>query len=466
MECSVRSIALNKFVKYFDGQWQGITTASDGACYFGASTHSPQHGSSFFKFEPSTNKLTVLAEDMTQICGEDLTKTPPQGKIHSPIVEFEGWLYYTTHLSNYWDEAMDRYTGAHVLGYELSTGNFRDFGVVHPRYTIYSAINVDTINRKLYVFAVPFARADVEKDGSHLHQIDIETGGNVDLGLVGQKQQSCTYYFFIDEAGNCWFTLWKNHWPLSWDHGDLYKFDAKAKAIKLYKNVLPSGKLAPDGAPAPAKLNTERSWSWLATLPGNRKCLFTTGCFGGGDERLWIFDPEKNIEKGEAFQPLAYIGTTFLSNAFDGKDRVYFVQYNNLEEARAYWSEAVRDYPREDIDFDDTLHLRSVSIDPNGDGTVTDHGKIVDGENRRVTMIESLAADSKGNVYMQGTWNSLTEEESSHQYVWPELTEYYAGMGYTPLLKSYKDAKDYDFKVMHRGQFFSSVNVAKDTGAK
>ena len=111
MECLVRSIALNKIVKYFDGQWQGIIAASDGASYFGASTHSPQHGSSFFKFEPGSEKLTVLAEDMTRVCSEDIARTPPQGKIHSPIVELDGWLYFTTHLSNYWDAAMDKYTG-------------------------------------------------------------------------------------------------------------------------------------------------------------------------------------------------------------------------------------------------------------------------------------------------------------------------------------------------------------------
>ncbi len=464
MKCTVQSFSLNKIVKYFDGQWQGMTAASDGVCYFGASTHSPVHGSSFFKFEPTTKKLSVLAEDMTQICGEDLTKTPPQGKIHSPIVELEGWLYFTTHLSNYWDAAVDKYTGAHVIGYQLSTGKFKDFGVVRQRFTIYSAINVDKINRKLYVFAVPFAKADVEKDGSHLYQIDIDTGEKVDLGLVGQREQTCSYWFFIDDKGNCWFTLWKNHWPLSWDHGDLYQFDASAKAINCYKNVLPLGKLAPDGVPAPEKLQSERSWSWAESLPGNKRCLFTTGCLGGGDERLWIFDPSKNIENGDAFQPFAYIGSTFLANAYDNKDRLYFVQYNNLDDARTYWTEAVRDYVRRDIDFDDHLHLRSISIDSGTENRVVDHGRIVDGENRRVTMIESLAADDKGNVYMQGTWDASTVEESSLQYVWPELTEYYDEMGYTPVLESYKDAKNYDYKVMHRGQYFSYVNVARSKG--
>jgi hypothetical protein len=347
------------------------------------------------------------------------------------------------------------------MGYDLSTGKFRDFGIVHKRYTIYSAINVDRVHRKLYVFAVPFASADVERDGSHLYQIDIDSGEIAHLGLVGQKQRGCCLWFFVDDRGNCWFTLWKNHWPLSWDHGDLYQFDVNTREIKCYKDVLPSGKLAPDGASVQANLNAERSWSWADALPGNKQCLFTTGCLGGGDERLWIFDPRKNIENGEAFQPFAYIGSTFLANAFDQQDRLYFVQYKNLGDARIYWGEAVRDYPREDIDFDDALHLRSVSIDPAGDRSVTDHGKIVDGENRRVTMIESLAADKNGNVYMHGTWDALTAEESSHQYVWPELTEYYDEMGYSPLLKTYKDAQNYDFKVMHRGQFFSYVNVGR-----
>ena len=461
MECRVHSIALNKFVKYFDGQWQGMIAASDGACYFGASTHSPLHGSSFFKFEPVTRKLTVLADDMTRVCAEDLTKTPPQGKIHSPIVEFDGWLYLTTHLSNYWDEAMDRYTGAHVIGYELSTGKFRDFGIVRGRYTIYSAINVDRKHRKLYVFVVPFARADVEKDGSHLYQIDLETGAKTDLGLVGQKQRSCCLWFFVDDRGDCWFTLWKNHWPIAWDHGDLYQYDTKAQALKCYKDVLPIGKLAPDGAAAQEKLNAERSWSWAEALPGNRECLFTTGCLGGGDEQLWIFDPRKSIEKADAFRPLAYIGSTFMGNAFDQRDRFYFAQYKKLADARVYWAEAVRDYLREDVGFDDDMHLRSVNIDPASDKRVIDHGKVVDEENRRVTMIESLAADKEGNVYLHGTWDSLTPDEATHQYVWPELTQYYDEMGYAPLLKNYKGAQNYQYKVMHRGQFFAHVNVAR-----
>jgi hypothetical protein len=462
MECSVQSIALNRIVKYYDGQWQGMLAASDGACYFGASTHSPKHGSSLLKFEPETMKITVLAEDMTKICSENLNETPPQGKIHSPIVEFDGWLYFTTHLSNYWESAVNKYTGAHVIGYELSTGNFRDFGIVQKRYTIYSAINVDKINKKLYVFSVPMAKDDIEKDGCHLYQIDIETAEKTDLGLVGQKGSSTSYWFFIDNMGNCWFTLWKNHWPLSYDHGDLYQYDANAKVLNCYKNVLPYGKLAPDGLPAAEKLKTERSWSWLEALPGNKQCLFTMGWLGGGDERLWIFDPSKSIENGDAFQPIAYIGATFLSLAFNNKDRVYFIQYKSLNDSRVHWTEAIRDYQREDIKFNDELHLRSIGTDPNEDNIVIDHGRIVDQDNRRVTMIESLAVDNKNNIYMQGTWDSLSAEESSYQFYWPELAEYYVELGYPGVCKTYNNLKHYEHNLLSRGQFFSFVNISAD----
>ena len=459
MDCTVHSLALNKIVKYFDGQWQGMATASDGACYFGASTHSPLHGASFFKYEPASRKLTTLAEDMTEVCGEDRTRTPPQGKIHSPIVECDGWLYFTTHLSNYWQEAIDSYTGAHVVGYELVTGRFRDFGIVRENYSIYSAIDVDRVNKKLYVFVVPWRTADVEGDASHLYQLDIATGDKRDLGRVPSRGRGSCIWFFIDAKGDCWFTLWKHHWPLPGDEGDLYQYDARVGAIRCHKAVLPAGRLAPDGAPAPEPLRSEKSWTWVRPLAGNKKCLFTMGWLGGGDERLWMFDPDKDLRSGKAFQPVAYIGATFHSVAYDGKDRVYYVQWRDLNDARTHYTEATRDYVREDIRFDDQLHLRSVSIDSGAGGRIVDHGRIVDQDKRHLTMVESMAADDKGNVFMHGSWDARSPEEASYAYIWKELLEYLSDLGFSNVRKTLQVPQDRAHKLLHRGQFFSHANV-------
>jgi hypothetical protein len=102
--CEVTSYSMNKICKEWDGQWQGIGIASDGNCYFGTSTHSSGHGAGFHRYDPGTKEHTVIAEDMTVICGEEFSGSQ-QGKIHSPIIELDGWLYFTTHLSNYWPPA-------------------------------------------------------------------------------------------------------------------------------------------------------------------------------------------------------------------------------------------------------------------------------------------------------------------------------------------------------------------------
>jgi hypothetical protein len=216
------------------------------------------------------------------------------------------------------------------------------------------------------------------------------------------------------------------------------------------------GKLAPDGTAAPHELSTERSWTWAEELPSSRQCLFAMGWLGGGDERLWRFDPSQDIAGGDAFQPIGYIGATFLSVACN-KDRVFFIQYKNLHDARTHWTEVIREKEPQAIDFEDELHLRSIAICPSADNRVVDHGRIVDRQGRQPTMIEALAADDHGNVFMLGSWNALSADEASHQYVWPGLKDFYADK-----CDTYKDIEPHTYKVMHRGQFFSHANVSAD----
>ncbi len=403
--CHATSFPMNKICKEWDGQWQGIGVASDGNCYFATSTHSRGHGAGFHKYDPKTKKHTLIAEDMTLVCGEGDIPSQ-QGKIHSPVVEYDGWIYFATHLSNYWPEGIEVYPGAHVLGYELATGKFRDFGIIKKRYSIYSAVNVDPERKKLYVFVSPFQKDLIKNDGAHLYSVDIVTGEKKDLGQLTRGELGANFWFFIDNKGNCWFTLWKmleHTKPSGRDRGNLYCYSPEAGKIITYEDVLPKGEYI-DGTPVTDEhLLDSRAWTWAAALPGREKCLFTMGMLGGGDERLWIFDPSKNIEKGKAFKPIAYIGSTFLETALGG-DRVYFVQYGDLEIQRTQVAEFNRDKDPDVDGYDDYLHLRSVSIAPGSDYKVTDHGAIIDQEGRTPRMINSLAADDQGRVYMMGSW--------------------------------------------------------------
>jgi hypothetical protein len=440
-EYKIYSISMNKICKEWDGQWQGMTVASDGNCYFSSSTHSKGHGAGFHKFNPETYEHTMLAEDMTYVCGEESTGSQ-QGKIHSPVVECDGWLYFTTHLSNYWKEGIEKYTGAHALGYELSTGKFRDFGIVKPRYSIYSAIGVDPVRKKLYVFVVPFLPELYESDGCHLYSIDIASGEKQDLGLVVKGRRAASFWFYVDNNGNVWFTLWKKHYTYENDRGNLYVYRPDKGMIDTYVDVLPKGKLI-DGTPVTDEYNlSQRAWTWLQALPGRGKCYFTMGALGGGDERLWLFDPSKKIETGEAFQELASIGSNYFQTAVGG-NRLYFVQYADLNDERALFSEDVREIDPSSKEYvERKLHLRSISLEEGKDhNSITDHGEIVDQDGRAARMIMSMTADDKGRVYMYGSWHVKSFKEATLQYL---LFEYPNGDLY---------------RLVKRGEFFAVANT-------
>ncbi len=164
------------------------------------------------------------------------------------------------------------------------------------------------------------------------------------------------------------------------------------------------------------------------------------GAWGGGDERLWIFDPSKDIKSGEAFQPIASIGSTFLHTALGG-DRVYFVQYADLQDERTKGAEFERERDPDVVGYNESLHLRSVSITGGPNQKVTDHGKIVDHEGRACRFINSLAADNKGRVYMNGSFYVNSPKEASLQI----------------LFQSHPGENIY--KLVKRGEFFAATEL-------
>ena len=440
MKNKVYSISMNKICKEWDGQWQGMAVASDGNCYFGSSTHAKSHGAGFHKFDPRTYRHTMLVEDMTYQCGEqDLPFQ--QGKIHSPIVECDGWLYFCTHLSNYWKEGIEAYPGAHVFGYEMATGEFRDFGIVKERYSIYSAIAVDPVLKKLYVFSVPFVPELYKEDGCHLMSIDIATGEKKDCGKVVDGRLGASFWFFVDKDSNVWFTLWKRNYVYENDFGNLYCYNPEADSIKVYDNVLPMGQLI-DETPVSEARNEQRAWTWLSPFPGRDKCYFIQGTLGGGDERLWIFDPSKDIVSGEAFEPVAYIGSSYFETA-EGGDRLYFCQYEDLEDARTLFSEDEREVdPDSEGYVDRRIHLRSISLTDEGlHREIKDHGPLVDQDGRPALMIMSMAADADGHVFVYGSWRPNSFKEATLQYL---LFEYPNGDLY---------------RLLKRGEFFAVIDT-------
>jgi len=428
--CITYTVPLNKISPYYDGQWQGIIAASDGACYFGSASHTLVHGGGFFRFNPGNQEFEVLTDDFTKLVGDDLSEHTPQGKCHSPIIETDGTLYLATHLAAYWTDVLDKYAGSYLLSYNLKDKKWTNYGINKPRFTTYSAIEIDPARQKAYVMLVPFAPEDTA-EGSHLFEVNLRTKERRDLGRLSQGRAS--FWFYLDDTGKLWTSIWKGK-------SVLHCYDPELDSILTYQNVFPEPRLAPDGNLAVKPTNKEISWTWATPIDGRRKCLFTMGDQGGGDERLWLFDSHKDIASGAAFTPICFVGNTFLSVAIGG-DRLYFIQRAINTSSRGYSNEDNWDLEPDKKGYHpNNLHLKSLSWNLNDNHDIVDHGRIIDDAGRTPGMIESLAADKNCNVFMSGSWLIKSGDQPTLQY-------------------NYDEKK---FNALKRGEFFAWTNVSKD----
>lgn len=350
---------LNRRVRMLDGQWQGVSLASDGRVYFFGGSHSAGVSAPFFRYDPASNAVTLLALDMTRVCGEDPAKTPTQGKVHSNILEHKGWLYFGTHLSDYSPEGRAAYTGGHLVGYEIGTGRFRDFGVIHRNYTNYSAIGLDPLRDLIYFYATPFGTGD----GPHLHRIDIGSGENRDLGLVapwdGQGHGQPCQHLHIDARGDCWFTLRGEH--------ALFVARGDTGTIERHDGVLPGG---------------ADQWYCLRTIDANRSLAVLPDGF-------YVFDSRDFGGAKSAFTLFKTIGTpgfTWAYVAVDGK--------------RIYWNSR----SQKELESTGRHETRIWSTAWSDPGETVDHGAIADAEGRSPWFVGDLVSDGKGRLYTAGRW--------------------------------------------------------------
>jgi hypothetical protein len=353
----VKSWNLCEYQRALDGQWQGSLVASDGNCYFASSTHGGRTGAMFFKFDPRAQQITPLCKDLTVICGEDPARHKPQGKVHSDIAEMDGWLYFGTHLSYYYSKPAGQYTGSHLVGFEMATGTFRDFGVIHPEYTNYSGLAGDPRNKRVYMYVVD--PQETSGKPSYLYRINLPEGTKRKVGeLPAGGFASSVAHMFVDRDGNCWFAV---------KGGRLAKYDPLKDKTELM-----------EGAAGAGPRGTSLHMRWVQAMPG--KNLAAASMDGGA--KVGIFDP---AAKADRFRAVAETGGGNSAAVLAG-DVVYFVQ---AEDGKAQGSSPKR--------------LKAVNLAAAAPGVV-DYGRIADQDGRTPMRIPSLAADAEGRVYMTGDW--------------------------------------------------------------
>jgi hypothetical protein len=145
--------------------YNAISVASDGNIYYVLSSDSIDQGGKMYVYNPFTDQIKYLG-DLTEICGEKPGKSIPQGKSHVEFYEYQGKLYFATHIGVYEmiggierlpenpPEGYSLYPGGHILSYDLQTGEFEDLATA-PEGEGVVTMTMDTESAHIYAITWP-----------------------------------------------------------------------------------------------------------------------------------------------------------------------------------------------------------------------------------------------------------------------------------------------------------------------
>jgi hypothetical protein len=116
-----------------DCNYHSLTSASDGMLYFTVCTHNEEESPRIYRFDPTEQRITLIAK-LADVLNQDVTKQVPDGKIHTPLIEHDGFLYFATHTAYYTGNLPNMtppagrapYAGGHFMRYNLGSGEFED----------------------------------------------------------------------------------------------------------------------------------------------------------------------------------------------------------------------------------------------------------------------------------------------------------------------------------------------------
>jgi hypothetical protein len=167
--------------------FNGMLAASDGKIYYVLCANTIDTGARMYSYDPAANRIKLLG-DLTEASGEKGLKTIPQGKSHVNFVEWQGKLYFATHVGYYSiQDGKERmgvpppgykpYPGGHFLAYDMASGMFEKLATAPPEQGIIS-MNMDTKRGRLYGLTWPngyFLRYDLKsKDLKNLGPVSKE----------------------------------------------------------------------------------------------------------------------------------------------------------------------------------------------------------------------------------------------------------------------------------------------------
>ena len=360
-----------------DCNYHSITAASDGRIYFTVSVHHIDHAAILYQFDPKSETIRNLG-NMTAACGEKLGINIPQGKVHTPLYEYRGKLFFSTHLSWYRDglpnpdsQGRGPYSGGRFMAYDLETGTYHAYPGTYKAEGIIG-MTMDLQRGILYGITWP---------GAHLVTMDLAneqfrywgpTQGDGEWDQDANFQKVCRT-LGVDSAGNCWGST---------ADGRIWRFNARTDREITYleqislKNLLPEDRRKQDG------------WfNWRTIRWDDRAQGFHGVLWQDGTAFLFKPSPKPTLKKTADAQPVL-IKTGKPGTAQLG----YLLQEDGHALYLAHGDPLI-------IPGQQDLQSQVYLMEIDREGTVENHGPLMTTDGRRVFFTESLEQGPDGRLY-------------------------------------------------------------------
>ena len=383
--------------------FNGMLAASDGKIYYVLCADTIDIGAQMYSFDPATQKIQHLG-DLTEASGEKGLKAIPQGKSHVNFVEWQGKLYFSTHVGYYTIQGgrekmgvpkpgYKPYPGGHFLSYDMASGKLENLATAPPEQGIIS-MNMDTKRGRLYGLTWP---------NGYFLRFDLKTKELKNLGAISKEGEAgdgpnyrvlCRTLPVDPEDGSVYATT---------ADGDIlrYRYDRDAietvQGENLRKDYFGSYDLS-----AGARM----AYNWRQTFwyPPDRSIYALHGTSG----YLFRFDPRvprvevldritsEPTRQSGMYDSFNY-GYLSFSLGPDGHTVYYLTTGRVREEApRAAAKKGGRRGPRE--------NLRLVTYDIPA-AKYEDHGAIFLPDGQSPETVHSIAVAKDGTVYTLGSFN-------------------------------------------------------------
>ncbi len=373
-----------------DSNYHSLNAASDGMLYFTIGTHHTDSSARIFRFDPSEESITLLG-DLGDILDDGVGKRVRHGKIHTPLIEHEGFLYFSTHTSNYEGSLPNMnpeggrapYPGGHFMRYDLKNDVFEDLVQLKLSNEGIITMAVDKKSDTLFGLTWPTGLLVSYNIRQGLLQNWGAVQGRGEWGHLPDEWNFICRRLGIDDEGNVYGGT---------DTGRIWRFEAGKQRPVSYLENLSLNQLPPiQDANFKAPNETHFFWKNWRTILWNPDTESFWG-IQGGSTQLFEFDPSAGTLRSVGSIRAKNVDRHTRRNPYRSQLGFMLGPKNTL----IYLAHGPPIPLEGRFDVNSSVHLITYKIDK---GEYRDHGMLVAKKGRRIFHTESIAIGADDHLY-------------------------------------------------------------------